>query len=153
MALKSHTWGDHWDENNCQLAHRNNRGADSVAPVYAYPEGVLGYTVPGTRAATSWSDAASGMTKPIPQTPPPAKSHSARNGAAAGAIPKSSPSAVRSAHSWFPKPSTISGDFASHCRYSRAQEERKQGMRCISRFQCRRLSFMPGETDRELVPT
>ena len=30
-----------WDENNCR--NRNNRGADSVAPVYAYPEGVSGY--------------------------------------------------------------------------------------------------------------
>ena len=34
-------WGDRWDENNCR--NRNNRGADSVAPVYAYPEGVSGY--------------------------------------------------------------------------------------------------------------
>jgi hypothetical protein len=41
MALKPYTRGDRWDENNCR--HRNNRGADSVAPVYAYPEGVSGY--------------------------------------------------------------------------------------------------------------
>ena len=41
MALKPHTRGDRWDENNCR--NRNNRGADSVAPVYAYPEGVSGY--------------------------------------------------------------------------------------------------------------
>ncbi|TNJ34156.1 formylglycine-generating enzyme family protein [Prosthecochloris vibrioformis] len=34
-------WGDKWDENNCR--HRNNKGEDSVAPVYAYPEGVSGY--------------------------------------------------------------------------------------------------------------
>jgi formylglycine-generating enzyme required for sulfatase activity len=34
-------WGDRWDENNCR--HRHNRGDYSVAPVYAYPEGVSGY--------------------------------------------------------------------------------------------------------------
>lgn len=34
-------WGDRWDENNCR--HRHNRGENSVAPVYAYPEGVSGY--------------------------------------------------------------------------------------------------------------
>jgi len=34
-------WGERWDENNCR--NRNNRGEDSVAPVYSYPEGVSGY--------------------------------------------------------------------------------------------------------------
>ena len=34
-------WGDSWDENNCR--NRNNKGEESVAPVYSYPEGVSGY--------------------------------------------------------------------------------------------------------------
>ncbi len=34
-------WGDRWDENNCR--NRNNKGEESVAPVYSYPEGVSGY--------------------------------------------------------------------------------------------------------------
>ncbi|NTU54053.1 MAG: formylglycine-generating enzyme family protein [Chlorobiaceae bacterium] len=37
----NYPWGDRWDENNCR--NRNNRGQDSVAPVYAYPEGVSPY--------------------------------------------------------------------------------------------------------------
>ncbi|MEE9905814.1 MAG: SUMF1/EgtB/PvdO family nonheme iron enzyme [Chlorobium sp.] len=41
MALKQYRRGDRWDENNCR--NRNNWGANSVAPVYAYPEGVSGY--------------------------------------------------------------------------------------------------------------
>jgi formylglycine-generating enzyme len=41
LALKPQTSADRWDENNCR--HRNNRRADSVAPVYVYPEGVSGY--------------------------------------------------------------------------------------------------------------
>jgi len=53
---------------------------------------------PGTRAATSWSGAASGTKKRILQALHPVKSLFARNGAAAGAIPTSSPFAVRSAH-------------------------------------------------------
>ena len=85
-------------------------------------------TAPGTRAATSWSGVPSGTTKPIPQTSPPVKKLSARNGAAAGDIPTNSPSAHRSAHSWFPKRSTISGDFGLCCRCSnRAHKGRKYG--------------------------
>jgi len=60
-------------------------------------------TALGTRVATSWSGAASGTTKPIPQALHPVKSHSDRNVAAAGVTPTSSLSALRSARSWFPK--------------------------------------------------
>jgi len=83
----------------------------------------------------------------------PEYTRSARNGAAAGVIPTSSPSAVRSARSWFPKRSTISVDSGWYYRCKRTRKEQKKGWRCISRFPCRRHSYMSGETDCESVRT
>lgn len=77
----------------------------------------------GETAATSWSCAAYGTTKPIPQTPPPARNLSTRNGAAAGAIPTNSPSVPRSAPLWFPKPSTISRDSDWCCPYRQVYKQ------------------------------
>ncbi len=136
MALKPHMRADSWDENNCRNTGERTRSHWSTPILKGSPA-----TSSGTRVATSWSGALSGMAKPIRKTLHPVENLSDRSGATTGVTPTSLPSAVRSARSWFPKRSTISGVFGWCCPCWRECEGRKYGglSNRITVFSCRAL--------------